>query len=544
MKKTEKTRAPRAGASLSDGKAHERDHLLHGRRSFLQHLGLAGTAAWMLNKLPVSALSSSSLAQALSSADSDRVLVMIRLKGGNDGLNTIIPLHDFGTYQSVRPDIHIPQANTWSLNGSLAANNQLLALEHLWNNGQMKVVNNVGYSSQNLSHFRSSDIWASASDADEVISSGWLGRMIENDFPDFLVSPPADPPAIQIGGTSNLVFNNADNFNYAVSTENPAQLYEIARTGQLYDVLDVPDCTFGEQVAYLRAVANTTFRYAEVLANAYDAGQNSEEYKNDRLGDQLALIARLLRGGLKTRLFMVELDGFDTHANQPDWHAYLLESLAENTAAFFRDLAAGGHAERTLAMTFSEFGRRIEQNGSMGTDHGAAAPMLLFGDGLNGNGVLGGLANLQQVDEAGNMVYQVDFRSVYATVLHYWLCLDADYVDQLLGNNFDRLEALGLFCEGSPSSTTDLGRADSISLKAFLSGGQLMVQYNLAQTGNVHIRLHDTLGRVVSSPYQGRQYIGVQHLQFPLSSINWSAGVYIVSVETAGRVYSRKVALF
>lgn len=543
MKKQISAAAQRKGASLSDAKAHEKDHLLHGRRSFLRHLGLAGTAGLMLNKLPVAALSSSSLAKALSSADSDRILVMIRLKGGNDGLNTIIPIHDFGTYQSVRPNIHIPQANTWSLNGAVAANNSLGGLQPMWNEGKMKVINNVGYPSQNLSHFRSSDIWASASNAEEFLSSGWLGRMIENDFPDFLVDPPANPPAIQIGGSRNLVFDNSDNFNYAISTENPAQLYEIARTGQLYDVLDVPECTFGEQVSYLRAVANTTFRYAGVLADAFEAGQNSEEYQNDRLGDQLALIARLVRGGLQTRLYMVELDGFDTHANQPDWHAYLLESLAQNTAAFFRDLEAGGHGQRTLAMTFSEFGRRIEQNGSTGTDHGAAAPLLVFGDGLNGNGVLGGLPNLQQVDEAGNMIHQVDFRSVYATILHYWLCLDGDYVDQLLGNSFDRLEALGLFCEGT-TATTDLGKADSLGLKAFVSGGQLMLHYELPQTGNVSIRLHDALGRVVSSPFQGRQYIGAQQLQFPLSAINWSAGVYIVSLETAGRVYSRKVALF
>ncbi len=533
----------RKGATLADTKAHEQEHLLLGRRSFLRNFGLAGTAGLLLNKLPVSALSASSLAQALSAVNNDRILVMIRLKGGNDGLNTIIPIHDFGTYQAARPNIFIPQANTWSLNGAVAANNSLSALQPLWNEGMMKVVNNVGYPNQNLSHFRSSDIWASSSDAEQFVTSGWLGRMLENDFPDFLVNPPQDPPAIQIGGTSNLVFNNSDNFNYAISTENPSQLYEIARTGQLYDVLDVPECTFGEQLSYLRAVANTTFRYAGVLAAAFDAGQNSVEYSNDRLGDQLALIARLIRGGLNTRLYMVELDGFDTHANQPDWHAYLLQSLATNTAAFFQDLSAGGHAERTLAMTFSEFGRRIEQNGSTGTDHGAAAPLMVFGQGLDGNGVLGGLPNLQQVDAADNMIHQVDFRSVYATILHYWLCLDSDYVDSLLGGSFDRLEALGLFCEGS-TSTTDIGRADTIQLSAYLSNGQLAIDYHLPATGTVNLRLHDALGRSLSTVFQGRQYLGKQELRLPLSSVNWSAGVYVVSLETGGRVYSRKVALF
>lgn len=533
----------RVGATLNDKKAHRKDHQRFGRRSFLQTLGLAGTGSVLLNKLPVASLSASSLTNALAAADNDRVLVLIRLKGGNDGLNTIIPLYEFDTYQAMRPDVHIPAADTWSISGALGVNNQLVDLEPMWKDGKMKLVNNVGYPDQNLSHFRSSDIWATTSDADEFVASGWLGRLLEGEFPDFLVDPPADPPAIQIGGTSNLVFNNSDNFNYSLSTENPAQLYQIAQTGQLYDINEVPECSYGEQVGYLRAVANTTFRYAGVLAEAYDAGNNSVEYRSDNLGDQLALIARLIRGGLRTRLFMVELDGFDTHANQPDWHAYLMKSLGENTSAFFDDLADGGHDQRVLAMTFSEFGRRPEQNGSLGTDHGAAAPVLLFGEGLNGNGILGGLPDMEVLDEAGNMFHQVDFRSIYATVLNYWLCLDGDFVDQLLGKSFDRLEAMGLFCEGT-TSTTDLGRPADIGLNAYLSRGQLAVDYELLQSGNVTLRLHDALGRVVATPFIGRQYLGPQQLRLPLSSINWSAGIYIVSLETGGRTYSRKVGLF
>lgn len=539
-----KQKQQRAGTSLADKQAHEQDHLVHGRRSFLKNLGLVGTAGMVLNHLPVSAVGTSALGQALAATDSDRIMVLIRLKGGNDGLNTIIPLHDFGRYQALRPDLHIPQADTWSLNGALGINNHLSALEPLWNDGQMKVINNVGYPDQNLSHFRSSDIWASTSDSDEFVSSGWLGRYLEEEHPDFLVNPPDVPPAIQIGGTSNLVFNNSNDFNYALSTDNPQQLYEIAQTGQLYDVNAVPECTYGEQLSYLRAVANTTFRYAGVLAEAYEAGQNNSgaEYLNDRLGDQLSLIARLINGGLNTRLYMVELDGFDTHANQPTAHANLMNSLGENTAAFFTDLEVGGHDERMLAMTISEFGRRPEQNGSQGTDHGSSAPVMVFSKGLNGNGVIGGVQDLQNLDQNGNIAHTVDFRSIYATVMDYWLCLPTDLVDNFLGREFERIEGMGLFC--SSVATTDPGRTADIKLNAYLSGGEVVLTYELPNTGNVMIKMHDSIGRVVSTPFNGRQYGGPQTLRLPLAAVNWAAGVYIASLETGGRVYSRKVGLF
>lgn len=540
-----KQKNQREGISLANQPAHEKDHQVHGRRTFLKNLGLVGTAGMVLNHLPVSAVGNSSLAQALAATDSDRILVLIRLKGGNDGLNTIIPLHDFGRYQSLRPSIHIPQADTWMLNGAQGVNNHLSALQPLWNDGKMKVIDNVGYPDQNLSHFRSSDIWASSSDSNEFVTSGWLGRFLEGEYPDFLVNPPDVPPAIQIGGTSNLVFNNSTDFNYAISTDNPQQLYEIAQTGQLYNVTDVPECTYGEQLSYLRAVANTTFRYAGVLAEAYEAGQNNTgaEYLNDQLGDQLALIARLIQGGLNTKLYMVELDGFDTHANQPIAHANLLNSLGENTAAFFTDLEVGGHANRLLAMTISEFGRRPEQNGSEGTDHGSSAPVLVFSNGLNGNGVIGGLQDLQDLDPYGNVRHTVDFRSIYATVMNYWLCLPPDLVDSLLGQDFERIEGLGLFCEPI-SSTTQPARAVDIQLNAYLNRGEVVLTYQLPNTGNVLIRMHDSIGRVVSTPFNGRQYGGPQTLRLPLASVNWAAGVYIASLETGGRVYSRKVGLF
>lgn len=527
------------GATLANPKAHAADH---GRRNFLRHLGVAGAGGLVLNSLPVSSLALSPLTAALTTGDDERVLVMIRLKGGNDGLNTFIPVHDFGRYQSLRRSIYIPRNEAVDLTSTLAMHPRMAPLESFWNEGAMRVVQNVGYDDPNLSHFRSSDIWASTSDSDTVETSGVLGRFFADQFPDFLSSPPPTPPAIQIGGPGNLLFNGPTDFNYAISTENPTQLYNIARNGQLYDVADVPECTYGEQLSYVRAVANTTFRYAGVLAEAYEAGRNTVEYENDRLGDQLALVARLLRGGLKTRFFVVEIDGFDTHAEQADAHAYLLESVSKNTRAFFSDLASGDIDERVLAMTFSEFGRRVFQNGSRGTDHGAAAPLMLFGKGLNGNGMTGGLPELN-VGDSGNLNHTIDFRSVYATVLSNWMCIDGDLVDQVMGRSFERLSDLGLNCTGATNTRNPLP-ADRLAMRAYLSGGEIVIEYELPRESRVGVHFFDVAGRKLSSPVNGRRGAGPQRETFLPGNVGWAAGVYVVSLEVNGRLYSRRIGMF
>ncbi|MCB0636676.1 MAG: DUF1501 domain-containing protein, partial [Lewinella sp.] len=351
----------RHGSAIEHGQAHQRDHQEWSRRTFLRQMGIAGTASFLLGKMPITALASSRLALALNNNNNDRILILIRLKGGNDGLNMIIPVFDYGAYQANRPTIAIPQNEVISLSDELGMPNSMQPLDALWQEGQMKVVNNVGYPDHNLSHFRSTDIWSSASDSNVVDDSGWLGRTLEQEYPDFLNNPPTDPPAIQIGSAGNITFVNSDELNMALMVANPEQLYDIAQTGQLYDPNAVPTCYYGEQLHYLRVVANNTFRYAEVVAQAYENGTNSVEHQNFGIGDQLALVARLIRGGLGTRLYMVTHDGFDTHANQSNQHPLLMNYLAQALNDFYADLEEGGHDSRVLSMTFSEFGRRPEQ---------------------------------------------------------------------------------------------------------------------------------------------------------------------------------------
>ncbi len=525
------SKAPnRPGGALEHGRAHARDHQRWSRRQFTRTLGLAGSIGLLLGRLPVKAMSASPLAWALSSSDSDRILVLIRLKGGNDGLNTIVPLADYGAYRALRPGLAIPERDIIALgDGALGLAPALQPLQRLWQDGRMKVVNNVGYPDQNLSHFRSSDIWASASDAGEELDSGWLGRWLDGRFPNYLDDPPPAPPAVQIGGAGNLTFANEAGFDMGVVVDNPAQLAEIAELGALYDPGDVPPCYYGEQLSYLRTVANSTFRYAEVISRAYDAGSNAVEYRRS-LGEQLALVARLIRGGLGTALYMVTLDGFDTHARQRDLHPALLDELAVAVRDFYADLDAGGHGHRVLCMTQSEFGRRPDQNASGGTDHGAAAPLVVFGEGVQGNGFVGPGPDLRDLDANGNLRYGVDFRQLYATVLEGWLCVDGAVVDEALEQPFERLPALGLAC-----TTTSTPRMAAPALRhwAYAREGQLLIHYVLPQHSRVRIQLFNILGQPIGSQGPAEQLSGEQIARFHLP-FGGARGQYVYRIE-AGR---------
>ncbi|MCB9272607.1 MAG: DUF1501 domain-containing protein [Lewinellaceae bacterium] len=533
----DKKPTPRHGSAIEHGQAHELDHHSWSRRMFIRNLGIAGSVSLMLGRMPITAIASSPLAIALSNSDNERILVLVRLKGGNDGLNTIIPVFDYGAYQANRPGIGIPLADITNLNTEFGIPNWMGDILPLWQDGKMKVANSVGYPNHSLSHFRSSDIWASASDADVVEDSGWLGRFLEGQFPDYLTNPPSIPPAIQIGGSGNLIFTNTDEVNMGVIVDDPNALYEIAQNGELYDTANLPDCYYGDQVGYLRTVANSTFRYAESISQAYNASANAVAYDNG-FAQQLALVARLIKGGLGTRLYMVTLDGFDTHAGQNNIQPNLLNTLAKAMKAFYDDLAVGGFDKGVLSMTYSEFGRRIEQNASGGTDHGAAAPLLLFGEGLNGNGFVGDNPDLHNLDPNGNLQFSTDFRQVYATLLEYWLCVDADIVDGVLGQSFTRLPELGLDCAPTP-----VFAPPAMQLKHWASyeGGQVGVNYVLPEGMPVQVEIYNMLGQPVANLFNGYEPAGQHRHVFHAGHARVAAGYYVYSIRAGRQVFSQKL---
>ncbi|TNF29383.1 MAG: DUF1501 domain-containing protein [Bacteroidetes bacterium] len=527
-------------APLPEPPTHDREHARWDRRSFFKSLGLGIGGTMMLSGMKVGATVVSPLAKALAAADSgDRVLVFIRLKGGNDGLNTIVPIYDYSTYASFRTSIRINQSDTFSLSPEFAMPDFMDNLEPFWNDGKMKVVHGVGYDDQNLSHFRSSDIWATGSDEDQYESAGFLGRYYEEEYPDYLSNPPAEPLAIQIGSVGNLMFRGSDNTDYAFSVADPNQLYQLAQNGWLHDVNNLPECLYGEQVGFVRGIANSTFIYAGVINDAYNSSTNAVTYADSQLGNQLSLVARMIKGGLGTKVYLVTIDGFDTHANQPEMHQTLLTDLADSVTAFYQDLAAGGRDNDVLSMTISEFGRRPEQNASDGTDHGAAAPAMFFGPALEGNGFLGEHPSLTELDPYGNLQHNVDYRQLYASVLENWLCIPAAVVDETLFDvHYDRLQ-LGFECT---TSITDTDRQGLKHEALYNVDGSVVIEYTIPGNMDVAVHLFNIMGQKVEQLDAGYRATGTYRIPVNANG-NLASGQYIYRIIANGKAYSRTIVL-
>lgn len=524
--------------------AHDRDHLAWSRRQFLSMSGITALgAAFMLHKIPLRAAAPSPLMQALSNAQTDRVLVLIRLKGGNDGLNTIIPLDQYSTYQTARPGIAISTANTISLgDGSFGINNAMSDIHPLWLDGKMKIVRNVGYPSQNLSHFRSSDIWATASDASEVLYTGWTGRYFDREYPAYFTASPSVPPALQIGSDSNLMFRGGSG-SMALVLNSVTEFYSIAQTGQLYDAVNTPPCYYGEELGFLRTIANSSVRFSDVVKAAYDSASNSVSYPTtgNKLAEQLAIIARLIKGNLGTKIYMLTLDGFDTHSAQTTTHNTLLTRLAQSVKAFHDDLSISGKSQDVLVMTFSEFGRRINQNGSLGTDHGEGSPLLLWGDELNGNGAIGTAPNLSAPTTTGNIPFATDFRSIYATLLQDWFCLDPLLTDAIMGASFARISGMVNACQ--PSTDTGdmavlLGHQPNLT-----QTGHILLKYAMRNKGNIRLQILNTAGRPVVTLLDEFKEIGSYVYDFVPTTYHLPVGEYIYQLEAGGKQYSRPLRI-
>ncbi|MBT8256174.1 MAG: DUF1501 domain-containing protein [Bacteroidia bacterium] len=532
---------PNKKSSVEDKHVHDQDHAKWNRRSFIQALGLAGAGSMMLGASTVTASKPSPLSVALSQSENDNILVIIRLKGGNDGLNTVVPVYDYSNYANFRPTIRHDQSDLFMLNSEFGIPNYMNSLESVWMDGKMKVVHGVGYQDQNLSHFRSSDIWASADDVN-FEPTGWWGRYFEDLYPDYLINPPAVPPAVQIGSIGNLVFEGVDN-NYAFAVANPDQLENIAENGTFHDVIDIPDCVYGDKLLFMRSTTNTTFLYASVIHDAYLAATNDAPHDPDAdLASQLAIVARLIKGGLGTKVYMVTLDGFDTHALQEDTHRRILEDVANSMKNFYDDLAATGMDDQVLSMTISEFGRRPYENGSNGTDHGAASPVMLFGPALEGSGFVGDHPDITVWDNNDNLIPSTDFRDVYSTVLTHWFCLDPSVLDLiLLGQSYQTLD-LGFDC--SLLDTPDFSNVTRLVHRPTYQDNRTYIEIQMPVMGHVDIKLYDILGKQIATLKNEMLFPGPHKIDVKAAvNTRLSFGQYIYRITTGGEHYSKSIMI-
>ncbi len=531
---------PKNKRETSAKTVHDQEHIKWNRRSFIQALGLAGGGTMMLGNNALTTSKPSPLSVALSNTENDNILVIIRLEGGNDGLNTIVPVYDYATYANLRPTIKHQASDLYNLDANFAIPNYMTEMQAVWGDGKMKVVHGVGYPEQNLSHFRSTDIWASTADT-YVEPTGWWGRYFEDLYPDYLINPPEIPPAVQIGNIGNLIFEGNNN-NYAFTVANIDQLQNVTENGALHDVVNLPDCVYGDKLLFMRATANTTFQYAGVIYDAYQAATNNATYGTGELSQQLAAVARLIKGGLGTKVYMVSLGSFDTHANQLIRQQELLEDLSVSLNAFYNDLQTGGMDDKVLSMTISEFGRRPYENGSNGTDHGAASPVMLFGTGLNGSGFVGTHPDLNIWDDNDNLIPSTDFRDIYSTVLTNWFCLDPSVVNTILLNQTYQELDLGFSCQAL--DTSDFSNVTRFVHAPFYKNNRVYLEINMPVTAHVQIKLYDMMGREIGTIannlyFEGRHTIDIKEaIQTRLQY-----GQYIYRIHTGGQFYSKAIMI-
>ncbi|MBI1306840.1 MAG: DUF1501 domain-containing protein [Bacteroidetes bacterium] len=427
------------------------------RREFLKASAPFTALPFMMNGVPLTALGKPEIMNALSGAfvNTDHVLVLIQLNGGNDGLNTVIPVDQYTNLAKVRSNIMVPVAKVLVLNDvtGTGLHPAMTHMRSMFNEGKLNIIQSVGYPNPNFSHFRATDIWNTASDSDEILYSGWVGRYLSHEFPNFPIGFPnsdmPDPLALQVGSVVSTVCQGVS-VNMGMAISDPAAYYALV-TG---NYTTSPSTHAGKELDYIRRVAEQSNEYGQVVKTAGEKGANkSSKYPDagvNSLADQLKIVARLISGGLKTRIYVVNLNGFDTHAGQVDatggtetgYHANLLGWISEAIDAFQDDIEQLGLDDRVLGMTYSEFGRRIMSNFSLGTDHGAAAPMFLFGKNAKG-GITGSNPTISSsVTVNDNIPMQYDFRSVYSSILKNWFCLETTEVDEVLTSTHQPLDLI------------------------------------------------------------------------------------------------------
>ncbi len=395
-----------------------------------------------LNGFGVNALTHNSiLVKSLLAANvpaTDRVLVIINLNGGNDGMNTVIPLDQMSAYNTLRSNIAIPQNKVLTLAGNdlTGLHPSMTGLCDLYNDGKLSIIHSASYPNPDQSHFRASDIWMTGQDSNQTYETGWAGRYLDGRFPNYPANYPntqmEDPLAIQIGYlTSTTLLGPTQSMGIAIN--DPNSFYSLVGAASATSPDYLPCCDAGDLIAYIRKQQALSVGYATEIKAAFDAGTTRATYPTagqNPLADQLKIVARLIHGGLKTKIYFVSIGGFDTHSTQVDnagnelgAHAILLGRLSSGIKTFQDDLTLQGIADKVVGMTFSEFGRRANSNNSKGTDHGIAAPMFVFGSSIK-RSVIGTNPDLNTLitSSGGNkdIPMQIDFRRVYTDVLNDW----------------------------------------------------------------------------------------------------------------------------
>lgn len=546
------------------------------RRNFLKKLPLAASIPFTLNGIPIKVLADNHLARLAQMSTNDRVLILLQMHGGNDGLNSVIPVAAYNEYYNVRSNIAIPEKKMIPLDSTLAENVQvglhpeMGAMKAMYDQGRIKIVQGVSYKNNNGSHFRGRDIWFMGGGADDYYSSGWVGRYLENEFPNYPDDYPnpdmEDPLALEMGSDISLIFHQSNGFPSSISLYDPEAFADLVENldGFVDKQIDprgfpppgIEDSPYGKELRWILDLEKKTDDYAKRLLDLFIAGKEGsvvypslyphnapEGAKVNRLAPQLRLIARLLAGGCKTKVFLVKVGGFDTHADQVEdydptmgVHAALMYHISSAMKAFHDDLRARGAGleDKVITVTTSEFGRRIHSNGSFGTDHGTGGPTFIFGKGV----VPGVLGNTPDLDtQNGNINMQYDYRLIYANIMKDWLGVSDDNIDKIFPGIMSTGTTDEVQFEPLPIANNVIaGNKEFIGARYNLAGcypnptkGMTTVQFKTNMTGLVTIDLFDNQGKKVKVLVNDEYVPGEYQVEHDLS--NLPAGSYIYQMQ-------------
>ena len=476
-----------------------------------------------------------------------KILVIIQMNGGNDALNMVFAKDKWTNLVNARSNILLNENQVLALNGNTTTglHPAMPEMRDLYNDGKLMIVQGVSYPNPNFSHFRATDIWFSASDSNVVLNTGWLGRELDTQYAGFPASFPnadmPDPLAIQIGST--LPFSlQGPTINMGYNVTDPNALLNV-----INGVTDpAPNNDYGHELSFLRLMKDQSNAYKNVIQNAYNVSQSqSATYPSgNALADQLKIVAKLINGGLKTPVYIVNHpNSHDTHTNQVDpankatgSQPAMFTILSKAIGAFQADLGLMGKADLVTGMTYSEFGRRIKSNASIGTDHGAAAPVMFFGASLNTSpsavagtanpvpGMIGTSPDLPSNAGVNDQVpMQYDFRQLYASVMQDWLCLSAAQTDAVLGSTFTRL----------PIFRTNAGATNGIELTGQYLNGEAKLVYHVANNPN-----YVSFGIEFSA--DGTIYAQIK--SFANTSLNATESYYYNDPTTAPKMFYRIAA--
>jgi uncharacterized protein (DUF1501 family) len=576
------------------------------RRDFLKKLPLAMSIPFTLGGISMRVMGQNVLTRMAAASTNDRVLVILQMHGGNDGLNCCIPVAKYSDYYAKRSNIAIPAANSLrkyvELDNLLPENSQIglhpdmMAMKALYDQGRMTVVQGVSYKNNNGSHFRGRDITFMGGSYDDYFQSGWVGRYLQGEYapfrypeeflnPNFPQNEMIDPLAIEIGGDVSLIFHQEGNIptSFSLSASGPDSLEDLEGffEDQTLDPRGIPpeylkDSAYYKELKWILDLEDKTEDYTERLTNVLNGtSQSSVVYPNsypfnapngsktNPLRQQLQLVARLLAGGCQTKVFLVKIGGFDTHADQVEkydptmgGHAALMYHVSTAMKAFQEDLRARGLEDRVLTITTSEFSRRVQSNGSYGTDHGTAGPMFIFGKGVK-PGVIGDA--FMTTPGGDNLAMQKDYRVVYANILRDWMLVNDEQLNKVFPDgNFEGDTSKGLMTTGTSDGTVfeELPIAQQVitGSEGFISDRfsledcypnpareKTTVHFRVNSAYHVTIDLFDNNGKKSMTMVDGYYNPGEHNVEVDLTGL--SGGNYVYQLRTGFYKEAKKLVI-